>query len=110
MRPYRAETSETMASTSSVAGGRSEGTVRTSITSLSSRAMARDWRDIFVTGDDGAGAGGSDSPAASEAGAGGAGSRRGFFRRLRENLSKTREALASEIQATLFDTLDEATW
>jgi fused signal recognition particle receptor len=68
--------------------------------------MARDWLDIFVTGDDGAG------PAA---GAGAAGAeeperRRGFFRRLRENLSKTREALTSEIQATLFDTLDDETW
>ena len=36
--------------------------------------------------------------------------RRGFFRRLRENLSKTREALDAEIQATLFDTLDDETW
>ena len=37
--------------------------------------------------------------------------RRGFFRRLRENLSKTRQALGAEIQATLFEgTLDETTW
>ena len=36
--------------------------------------------------------------------------RRGFLRRLRENLSKTREALAAEVQATLFDTLDDETW
>src|SRR3954471_9846581 len=106
MRPYKADTSETMASTSSVAGGRSDGTVRTSITSLSSRAMARDWRDLFLTGDDGSGA---TAVAAGEQ-EGGSGSRRGFFRRLRENLSKTREALTSEIQATLFDTLDDETW
>ena len=29
---------------------------------------------------------------------------------MRENLSKTRQALGSEIQATLFATLDEHTW
>ena len=34
----------------------------------------------------------------------------GLFRRLRENLSKTRQALGSEIQATLFTTIDEHTW
>src|SRR4051812_16457068 len=108
MRPYHAETSSTMAATSSVAGGRSDGTVRTSGTSLSSRAMARDWRDLFLTGDDGAGAA-ADAPGDDEQ-AGGSGSRRGFFRRLRENMAKTREALTSEIQAALFDTLDEETW
>jgi fused signal recognition particle receptor len=32
------------------------------------------------------------------------------FRRLRENLSKTRQALGGEIQATLWGTLDEQTW
>jgi fused signal recognition particle receptor len=68
--------------------------------------MARDWRDIFVTGDDGAGGRDSVAAASEEPPEG----RRGFFRRLRENLSKTREALTSEIQATLFDTLDEETW
>ena len=36
--------------------------------------------------------------------------RPGFFRRLRENLSKTREALGAEVHATLFDTLDDETW
>jgi fused signal recognition particle receptor len=67
--------------------------------------MARDWRDLFLTGD-------SAPTAAADEGerAGGSGSRRGFFRRLRENMSKTREALTSEIQATLFDTLDDETW
>jgi fused signal recognition particle receptor len=68
--------------------------------------MARDWRDLFLTGDDGSGA----TAVAVGDGEGGSGSRRGFFRRLRENLSKTREALATEIQATLFDTLDDETW
>jgi fused signal recognition particle receptor len=67
--------------------------------------MARDWRDLFITGDDG--------PAAAEASAGHEEPerRRGFFRRLRENLSKTRQALGAEIQATLFEgDLDAETW
>ena len=39
------------------------------------------------------------------------GAPRGFFRRLRENMRKTREALAAEVQATLFEgDLDEETW
>jgi fused signal recognition particle receptor len=36
--------------------------------------------------------------------------KRGLFRRLRENLAKTREALGGEIQTTLFGTLDAAAW
>ncbi len=36
--------------------------------------------------------------------------RRGVFRRLRESLAKTRQALGCEIQATLFGALDEHTW
>jgi fused signal recognition particle receptor len=69
---------------------------------LSSRiAMARDWSDLFIT--DGR------KPATS------AGSeperKRGFFKRLRSNLSKTRDALGAEIQATLLQgDLDEETW
>jgi fused signal recognition particle receptor len=62
--------------------------------------MPRDWTDVFIV--DG------DAPAATPAGAGtdpavGADDdqRRGFFRRLRENLGKTRAALAEEVQATL---------
>ena len=34
----------------------------------------------------------------------------GRFRRLRESLRKTRQALTSEIQATLFEDLNEETW
>ena len=34
----------------------------------------------------------------------------GRFRRLRENLRKTRQALTSEIQATLFEDLSDETW
>jgi fused signal recognition particle receptor len=67
--------------------------------------MARDWRDLFLTGDDGASAAATTPDDAEQPER-----RRGFFKRLRENLSKTREALTSEIQATLFDTLDEETW
>jgi fused signal recognition particle receptor len=65
--------------------------------------MARDWRSLFLTGD---GAG----PIATADDAEQPEKRRGFFRRLRENMAKTREALATEIQATLFDTLDDETW
>ena len=36
--------------------------------------------------------------------------RGGLFRRLRESMAKTRQALGSEIQATLFGVLDEHTW
>lgn len=65
--------------------------------------MARDWRELFITGD---AATAADAPQTAEEPE----KRRGFFRRLRENMSKTREALATEIQATLFDTLDDETW
>jgi fused signal recognition particle receptor len=64
--------------------------------------MARDWYDLFIT--DG-GAPAAPSEAEREEG------RRGFFRRMRENMRKTREALQAEVQATLFQgDLDEQTW
>jgi fused signal recognition particle receptor len=64
--------------------------------------MPRDWTDVFITGDGARVA----APAAEEEPE----RRRGFFRRLRENLSKTRQALSAEIQATLFEgELDSAT-
>ncbi|MGZ8634865.1 MAG: signal recognition particle-docking protein FtsY [Solirubrobacteraceae bacterium] len=63
--------------------------------------MARDWTDVFITGDGATVAAVAEEPE----------QRRGFFRRLRENLSKTRQALGAEIQATLFEgDLDSATW
>ena len=65
--------------------------------------MARDWRDVFITGE------GADDEELDEAGDEGA-ERSGFFRRLRTNLGKTRQALAAEVQATLFDELDDETW
>jgi len=64
--------------------------------------VARDWSDLFITGD--AAAGGEAELVA------GAEQKRGLFRRLRENLSKTRQALGGELQATLWGTLDEHTW
>jgi fused signal recognition particle receptor len=64
--------------------------------------MARDWRDLFII--DGAGpAVPTSEPAAEER-------RSGRFRRLRESLRKTRQALQSEIQATLFEDLSDETW
>jgi fused signal recognition particle receptor len=38
------------------------------------------------------------------------GERRGVFKRLRESLSKSRQALQEEISASLFDRIDEETW
>jgi fused signal recognition particle receptor len=63
--------------------------------------MARDWQDLFIVS--GAPSGQDDAPAAEER-------RVGRFRRLRENLRRTRQALTSEIQATLFEDLSDETW
>ena len=63
--------------------------------------MPRDWSDVFITAGAAAPTAGHEEPE----------QRRGFFRRLRQNLSKTREALGAELQATLFSgDLDEETW
>jgi fused signal recognition particle receptor len=63
--------------------------------------MARDWREIFII----------DGEAPSAAVEDAAPERRvGRFRRLRESLRKTRQALQTEIQATLFEDLSEETW
>jgi fused signal recognition particle receptor len=69
------------------------------------RPVAREWSDLFITGEPGAegGSGRADGEADP-------GRRRGIFRRLRESMAKTRQALGSEIQATLFGVLDEHTW
>jgi fused signal recognition particle receptor len=65
--------------------------------------MARDWYDLFlVDGERPVAA--PEEPARDE-------ERRGFFKRMRENMRKTREALQAEVQATLFQgDLDEDTW
>jgi fused signal recognition particle receptor len=64
--------------------------------------MARDWRDLFLL-DDGA----APPPAPAEEDE----ARGGFFRRLRDNLGKTRQALSAEVQATLLQgDLDDAAW
>ncbi len=65
--------------------------------------MARDWTDLFITG-------GPSISAVKQSGEEDATRRRGLLRRLRENLSKTRQALGSEIQATIFEGLDEQSW
>ena len=66
--------------------------------------MAREWQDLFIV-DGGPVAGGDDgAPAVVEE------KRVGRFRRLRESLRKTRQALTSEIQATLFEDLSDETW
>ena len=69
--------------------------------------MARDWSDLFIVGEPDA-SGVSDA-GQSEPGAEGR-KRGGLFKRLRESMAKTRQALGSEIQATLFGVLDEGTW
>ncbi len=64
--------------------------------------MPRDWRDLFIL--DGGSLPADPAPELDRGGG-------GFFRRLRDNLRKTREALGAEIQATLFEgDIDEDTW
>ena len=67
--------------------------------------MARDWYDLFLTDGTAAPQWAPPNPEDREE------ERRGFFRRMRENMRKTREALQAEVQATLFQgDLDEETW
>ena len=74
--------------------------------------MARDWSELFITGEPGPTAGSDGGKSQGGAQGGGAEGRRrgGLFRRLRESMAKTRQALGSEIHATLFGVLDEHTW
>jgi fused signal recognition particle receptor len=65
--------------------------------------MSREWSDLFIT----------NAPVTAPAATAEAEPeerRVGRFRRLRENLRKTRQALGAEIQATLFEELNEETW
>jgi fused signal recognition particle receptor len=67
--------------------------------------MARDWNDLFITAE------GAGSRPAPEEDAAAPEKKKRFFRRLRENMAKTREALGAELQATLFEgDIDEDTW
>jgi len=66
--------------------------------------MARDWQDLFITGEHAVGAVAvaedSEKP-----------EKRRFFSKLRDNMAKTRVALTAEVQATLFEgDVDEETW
>jgi fused signal recognition particle receptor len=63
--------------------------------------MAREWSETFILDGDG-----GSSPAEPETEE----RRVGRFRRLRENLRKTRQALTSEIRSTLFEDLSEESW
>ncbi len=63
--------------------------------------MARDWRELFIIN------GAQDVPVSAEEPQE---RRTGRFRRLRESLRRTRQALQTEIQATLFEDLSEETW
>jgi fused signal recognition particle receptor len=63
--------------------------------------MAREWTEVFDLGDREV-----SKPIAAE----GPGERGGFFKRLRENLGKSRRALQAELSASLFETLDAETW
>jgi fused signal recognition particle receptor len=63
--------------------------------------LARDWSDLFIT----AGTSPHEPPGEAQAP-----ERGGLFRRLRESMSKTRAALGSEVQATLFGELDAEAW
>ena len=63
--------------------------------------MAKTWQEVFLTGNGAAPSEQEEEPEAE---------RGGFFRRLRENLSKSREALGGELRATFTGPLDEETW
>jgi len=67
--------------------------------------VPRDWSELFVTGEPAA-----DAPAPASAAADAEPQRRRFLGRLRESLSRTREALSGELAATLAVPEDEAGW
>jgi fused signal recognition particle receptor len=65
--------------------------------------MARDWSDLFVVDGAPVAVAPEREPVEEE-------QRLGRFRRLRESLRKTRQALSAEIQATLSDELTDESW
>jgi fused signal recognition particle receptor len=66
--------------------------------------MPRTWPELVLTDREAPAQNGDAPPAEAEERSG------GFFRRLRESMSKTRDALGAEIQATVFGPLDDETW
>ena len=64
--------------------------------------MARTWRELFIV--NGAVPEAEVDPEDQPE------QRRGFFKRLRENMAKSRQALGAELQASVFQTLDDETW
>lgn len=70
--------------------------------------MARTWQEVFDLGE-ASSAHLAGDPAAPGSGAEDAAGR-GVFKRLRESLSKSRQALQSELGSSLFDRLDDETW
>jgi fused signal recognition particle receptor len=64
--------------------------------------MPRSWKEAFDLGDGSVPDADSSGEEESE--------RRGVFRRLRESLSKSRQALQAELSSSLFDKLDDETW
>jgi fused signal recognition particle receptor len=65
--------------------------------------MATSWPEIIDLGDRAAPAEAAEQPQTEE-------ERSGVFHRLRQSLSKSRQALREEISASLFDRIDEETW
>src|SRR5436853_7459209 len=65
--------------------------------------MPRTWPELVITDHDLPAGNGGEPDAQEER-------RGGFFRRLRESMSKTRDALGAEIQATVFGPLNDETW
>ena len=70
--------------------------------------MPTTWQDVFDLGDRAPGnrTGGGTAPGLTTA----AGEPGGLLRRLRESLSKSRQALGAELAASLGDRIDEGTW
>src|SRR3954471_7716801 len=64
--------------------------------------MARTWRELFILDIPPPPPPDGDEAAPEQRG--------GFFRRLRENMAKSRQALGAELQASVFQTLDDETW
>src|SRR4051794_19610791 len=65
--------------------------------------MPRTWPELVLTDRDVSASNGGEPGQQEE-------QRGGFFRRLRDSMSKTRDALGAEIQATVFGPLTDETW